>query len=151
MCFFLQVNYILDSSLPQNCEAIILYVSGIILNDMELEEYARSHAVCAFFPQIPDVTINKFVSTGQYKYDLDIINTIIETASLNHNKSKCLMLFSNFGSQEFADLLIAHIKRRYYKYTFLLSIICMCVCAYVHVCLRACVHAAIYRVFRYSR
>ncbi|XP_006611836.1 F-box only protein 22-like [Apis laboriosa] len=78
--------------LPKNCDAITLATFGILINDKEMES-ALDNIVCAFLPEIPDVTIT-IVAFSKYKVQH---YRRMKKALSRHgtNGSKCLLLFCN--------------------------------------------------------
>ncbi|XP_070164914.1 uncharacterized protein [Polyergus mexicanus] len=97
-------------TLPQNCKAIILYTSGIIINKEEIEYKAFPNIVCALLPEIPNVKINSSIlyteyaaRTFQHKFSLSLfedhkkklIDMIDETPISNHDESTCLIFLCN--------------------------------------------------------
>lgn len=108
-------------SLPQNCKAIILCTSGIIINNEEIEYKAFPRMVCALLPEIPNVKIRTTILCTEYspytfsKFSLSLfedhkkklIDMINETSiPLNHDESTSLIfLCNNLKSAKVATLL----------------------------------------------
>lgn len=110
--------------LPQNCDAIMLNTSGIVINNKELQYNAFPNMVCAFLPQIPNVKINMFKILNlcselnprtyekyTYKYQQkELINMIDQIP--DHDKSTCLMLFCNNLGYKVAKCLASTVQKR---------------------------------------
>lgn len=108
--------------LPQNCVAIMLYISGTVINNTEME-HSNLEIICALLPHIPNVKINAFKVIEKYllpimeseelsqgiKY-VEFIKMIKETSVQNHDKSTCLMLFCNDKAYQIAMDLASTIK-----------------------------------------
>lgn len=84
----------------------MLYSKGIIMDNKEME-HDPINIVCAFLPQIPNVTIKSFRLTEHCHisrrrtgtvYD-EIIDTIVnhDISLSNHETSTCFMLFCNYS------------------------------------------------------
>ncbi|XP_029675731.1 F-box only protein 22-like isoform X2 [Formica exsecta] len=97
-------------TLPQNCKAIMLYTSGIIINKEEIEYKAFPNIVCALLPEAPNVKINSAIlcteyaaRTYQHEFSLSLfeehkkklIDMIDETLIPNHDESTCLIFLCN--------------------------------------------------------
>ncbi|XP_011690523.1 PREDICTED: uncharacterized protein LOC105451650 [Wasmannia auropunctata] len=86
-----------EALLPKDCEAIMLYSEGIIVQNCQFP-----NITCVFLPQIPNVKIKSFIlsenyiiqETAEYR---EIISTIVnnETSTLSDKTSTCFMLFCN--------------------------------------------------------
>ncbi|XP_050464621.1 F-box only protein 22-like [Cataglyphis hispanica] len=107
-------------SLPQNCKAIMLYTSGIIINNEEIEYNAFPRIVCALLPEIPNVKIRTTILSTEFsphsfsKFSLSLfedhkqklIDMINETSIPNHDESTSLIfLCNNLKSAKIATLL----------------------------------------------
>jgi hypothetical protein len=116
LCTFLQGH--IDKVLPSDCEIVVLYAPGIIINNEEMEGYLHPKVVCTFLPEIPNVTINTCqVSTSLHSIKgcaaFEELNKIISCApKLNCETSTCLMIFCNYSGHEIASIMISAIKKR---------------------------------------
>lgn len=103
----------------------MLYTSGIVMNNIEMEYHAFPNIVCAFLPQIPNVTINAFKVTEKYLLPIlqsgkrsrtveyqEFIKVVDETSIPNHDRSTCLMLFCNYSGHHRAMLFASTIQKR---------------------------------------
>lgn len=100
----------------------MLYSSGIIMENKEIEYHPFPNMVCAFLPQIPNVRIKTFKVTkrcmvsGTAEYQ-ELIGTIVnETSTSNHETSTCFMLFCNNLGHNTATRLASLIQKRYSLY-----------------------------------
>ncbi|XP_076672591.1 F-box only protein 22-like [Andrena cerasifolii] len=89
--------------LPTNCDTVTLGTNGIVIDDTEVENNVHQ-VVCAFLPEIPDVSIKTFTIGGNSTTKRDISKSMekcteemkkVLTCGKNHGKSKCLLLFSD--------------------------------------------------------
>lgn len=101
----------------------MLYSSGIIMENKEIEFHPFPNMVSAFLPQIPNVRIKTFKvtkrcmipETTEYQ---ELIGTIVnhETSVSNHETSTCFMLFCNSMGHNIARRLASVIQKRYSLY-----------------------------------
>ncbi|KAL6422181.1 hypothetical protein ACFW04_010898 [Cataglyphis niger] len=122
-CFiehYLRFTGWIRESLPKNCKAIMLYTSGIIINNEEIEYNAFPRMVCALLPEIPNVKIRTTILCTEFsphsfsKFSLSLfedhkkklIDMINETSIPNHDESTSLIfLCNNLKSAKIATLL----------------------------------------------
>jgi len=104
--------------LPEHSEAVMLYNSGIILDNDEREHGPGTELcfydiiACAFLPQIPNVRIKTFKltessvlkQTSQY---MDLINIIVNLEPPNQETSTCFILLSTYSGHYTAELLMS--------------------------------------------
>ncbi|EZA61162.1 hypothetical protein DMN91_005101 [Ooceraea biroi] len=106
----------IDRTVPSDCEIVILYVPGIIINNEEMEDCLYPKVVCTFLPEIPNVSINtcqviKLNSRKGYAAVEELNKMISRVPKVNHETSTCLMLFCNDSAREIANVMISALKK----------------------------------------
>ncbi|KAL6260408.1 hypothetical protein P5V15_007934 [Pogonomyrmex californicus] len=106
------IKDLLQPCLPKHCEVIMLFTTGIIMDNREIEQETFYNMVCAFLPQIPNVRIQTFKVA---KYSLTLIRQISEelirtftdfqTSMSCHETSTCFMLLCNYKGYTAAKFL----------------------------------------------
>ncbi|XP_012523443.2 F-box only protein 22 [Monomorium pharaonis] len=112
--------------LPKNCEVVMLYTTGMVMDNKELEsgKCSRTDAICAFLPQIPNVSVKLFKlteyyaiqKTTEYKEIISIIDNHGTSVS-NNEMSTCFMLFCNGMGHSVAKRWASIIQKRKNKVT----------------------------------
>ncbi|XP_053979460.1 F-box only protein 22-like [Hylaeus anthracinus] len=108
--------------LPPNCNTITLGTYGIVIDNLEIEN-GVDEIVCAFLPEIPDVTIKTFAfgektvteknqSNSVDKYSEEI-KQFLSTPQKNSGISKCLLLFCVQRGRVPAIKITSSLKRCY--------------------------------------
>ncbi|KAL0103037.1 hypothetical protein PUN28_018380 [Cardiocondyla obscurior] len=105
--------------LPEDCETVMLYSNGIIVENNEMEKHTRPNIVCAFLPQIPNVKIKSFKIVRkaiERSAEFEEIMSIIanqEIAWARGESSTCFMLFCNDLGHNLAKHWASAVKQRY--------------------------------------
>ncbi|XP_020291169.1 F-box only protein 22-like [Pseudomyrmex gracilis] len=108
--------------LPRNYDSIILRISGIIVDDIEMESCSYSHnqILSAYLPRIPNVQISTLIIPYgtlivHQKERLTtrmttLLNCIDKPSKQSDENSLCLMLFCDLDSREKAFTIISILK-----------------------------------------
>ncbi|KZC09781.1 F-box only protein 22 [Dufourea novaeangliae] len=108
--------------LPPNCDTVTLGTHGVVFNNREIEGNVEN-IVCAFLPEVPDVTIKTFVigDNSATKNDVSMsvenyseeIKKVLRTSEKSPNRSKCLLLFCDLRGRNLAVKLSNSLRKSY--------------------------------------
>ena len=87
--------------LPQSCEIVTLGTCGILIENAEMETILEER-VCAFLPEIPNVTIKVITIVSKDDFAQYYEQMRLALAKHGTNRSKCLLLFCNQAGRALA-------------------------------------------------
>lgn len=91
----------------------MLHSTGVVVNNIETEDmlydYDEASTVCAFLPEVPNVTISTF-NLSTFEKSTKLYERIFNT-STSDNNSTCLMLFSTRSGRHLTQEIVQCIKR----------------------------------------
>lgn len=106
--------------LPRNYDSIILRISGIIVDDIEMESCSYSQILSAYLPRIPNVQISTLIIPNGtlivHQKEISRVTTLLNCSDKPSKQcdenSLSLMLFCDLDSREKAFSIISMLKAR---------------------------------------